>query len=174
MNAHDQRREPIPPPIQPRGFFTGVKVRPIIVGAVVDYLATYLLIMLYIIVYYVKAPGLSEEAIDRALKEMLSSEEGLLALIIIGAFCTALGGYIAGRLAKVEEVRHGALVGAASLIIAVLQTAMAGEEIPVPRSYELLGYLLAIPAGALGGYFAQRPVKPSISAGATERPAGRA
>jgi hypothetical protein len=159
--------------MQPRAFFTGVKVRPIIVGAVVDYFATYLLIMLYIMVYYLKAPGLSEEAIDRALKEMLSSEEGLLTLIIIGAFCTALGGYIAARLAKVEEVRHGALVGAASLIIGVLQTAMAGEEIPVPRSYELLGYLLAIPAGALGGYFAQRPVRPSISVSGSEGPGGR-
>lgn len=169
-----KERSAIPPPIQPQGFFTGVKIRLIIAGAVVDYLATYLLIMLYIIVYYLKASGLSEEAIERALKEMLSSEEGLLALIIIGAFCTALGGYVAGRLAKVEEVKHGALVGAASLIIGVLQAAMTAEEIPAPRSYELLGYLLAIPAGALGGYLAERPVKPSVPDSTAERRGGMA
>lgn len=174
MNGYDRRQEPIPSPIQPRGFFTGVKIWPIIVGAVVDYLATYLLIMLYIMVYYVKDPGLSEEAIDRALKEMLSSEEGLLALIIIGAFSTALGGYVAGWLAKVEEVKHGALVGAVSLIVGVLQAAAAREENSLPHGYELLAYIIAIPAGALGGYFAQRPVKPSILGGTAERRGGRA
>lgn len=164
----------IPPPIQPRGFFTEVKIRPIIGGAVVDYLATYLLIMLYVIVYYVKASGLSEEAIERALKEMLSSQEGLLALIIIGAFSTALGGYVAGRLAKVEEVKHGAFVGAASLIVGVLQAATDGEENSLPHGYELLAYIIAIPAGALGGYLAERPVKPSVPDSTAERRGGRA
>jgi len=159
MEAHDQRQEPIPSPIGPRGFFAGVKIRPIVVGAVVDYLATYLLIMLYILAYYVKDPlekgGVPEEAIEKALKEMLSSQEGLLALIIIGAFCTALGGYVAGWLAKVEEVKHGALVGAASLVLGVLEALVAGQGSSLPPQYEFLAYLIAVPAGALGGYFAQ-------------------
>ncbi|MBI4523085.1 MAG: TIGR04086 family membrane protein [Deltaproteobacteria bacterium] len=155
----------IPPPIEPRGFFTGVKIRPIVIGAVVDYVATHLLILLYLIVYHAKDSlgegGVSEEAFEEALKEALSSQEGLLALILIGAFCTALGGYIAGRLAKSDEVKHGALVGALSLIVGLLQAGVAGERSPVPQWYELLGYLLAIPAGALGGLLAQgRPNKP--------------
>lgn len=148
-----------PPPIGPKGFFAGVKIRPIVVGAVVDYLATYLVITAYLIVYYakdvLKEGGLSEETLDQALKEMLSSREGLFALIVIGASCTALGGYIAARLAGAEEVKHGALVGAVSLVLGLLQAAMAGGESPVPLEYELLGYALAIPAGALGGYLAQ-------------------
>jgi len=159
MEAHDQRQEPIPSPIGPRGFFAGVKIRPIVVGAAVDYLTTYLLIMLYLLAYYVKDPlekgGVPEEAIEKALKEMLSSQEGLLALIIIGALCTAVGGYVAGRLAKVEEVKHGALVGAASLVLGVLEAVMAGQRSPLPQEYEFLAYVIAIPAGALGGYFAQ-------------------
>lgn len=159
MKLNQQPKESIPPPIEPRGFFAGVQIRPIIIGAVVDYIVTHVLIMLYLIVYYMKDPlekgGLPEEAIEKALKEMLSSQEGLLALIVIGAFCTALGGYVAGRLAKAEEVKHGALVGAVSLILGLLQTGMAGEGSPVPYGYELLGYVLAIPAGALGGSFAQ-------------------
>lgn len=178
MNAHDQRQESSPSPLEPGGFFTGVKIRPIVIGAVVDYLATYVLIIIYILVYYAKEPmekgGLPEEAIDNALKEMLSSPEGLLALIVIGAFCTALGGYLAGWLAKAEEVKHGALVGAASLIVGVLQAATAGERNPLSDGYELLAYVLAIPAGALGGYFAQRPIKPSTSEGTTQRSGGMA
>ena len=161
-----QPQQPAPLPIEPRGFFTGVKIRPIIVGAVVDYVATFVLVMLYLILYYVKEPfekgGLPEEAIEKALNEMLSSQEGLVALIVIGAFCTALGGYLAARLAKADEVKHGALVGAVSLIVGVLQTAMTGEASPVPYFYQLLGYVLAIPAGALGGSFAQGPGRVSI------------
>jgi putative membrane protein (TIGR04086 family) len=167
-----QPQRPTPLPIEPRGFFTGVKIRPVIVGAVVDYVATFVLVMLYLIFYYMKEPfekgGLPEEAIEKALNEMLSSQEGLIALIVIGAFCTGLGGYLAARLAKAEEVKHGALVGAVALIVGVLQTAMAGEASPVPQFYQFLGYALAIPAGALGGSLAQGRSSSSMP-GSTKR-----
>ena len=163
MNPNQQPQGSVPRPIEPRGFFTGIKIRPIVIGAVVDYVATYAVITLYLIVYYMKEPlekgGLPEEALQEALKEMISSQEGLLALLVIGALCTLLGGYVAGRLARAEEVKHGALVGAVSLIIGVLQTGMAGEASPLPFWHELLGYILAIPAGALGGSLAQRRAK---------------
>lgn len=163
MNLTQQPQGSVPRPTEPRGFFTGVQIRPIIIGAVVDYVATSVLVMLYVIVYYVKDPlergGMPEEAIEKALQEMISSQEGLLALIVIGAFCTALGGYVAGRLAKAEEVKHGALVGAVSLILGALQSGMVGEGSPVPYWHQLLGYILAIPVGALGGFLAQRPAK---------------
>ncbi len=173
MNLNQQPQGSIPRPIEPRGFFTGVKIRPIVIGAVVDYVATYALITLYLIVVYMKEPlekgGLPAEALQEALKEMLSSQEGLLALLVIGALCTILGGYLAGRIARTEEVKHGAFVGAVSLIVGVLQTGMAGEASPVPYWYELLGYVLAIPAGALGGSFAQGRAKPSIPRSTQER-----
>ncbi len=158
MNLNQQPQGPLPVPTGPRGFFTGVQIRPIIIGAVVDYVATYVLVMLYAIVYYVKDPlekgGLPEEAIEKALQEMISSQEGLLALLVIGAVCTALGGYVAGRLAKADPVKHGALVGAVSLIVGALQSGMAGEGSLVPDWHLFLGYILAIPAGALGGSLA--------------------
>jgi len=173
MNLNQQPQGSIPRPIEPRGFFTGVKIRPIIIGAVVDYVATYALITLYLIVHYMKEPlekgGLSAEALQEALKEMLSSQEGLLALLVIGALCTVLGGYLAGRIAGTEEVKHGVLVGAVSLIIGFLQSGMAGEASPVPYWHELLGYLLAIPAGALGGSLAQGRARPSIPRSTQER-----
>lgn len=159
MNPNQQGQKSVPSPLEPRGFFTGVRIRPIVVGAVVDYVATNVLILLYLFVYYMKDSlekgGLPEEALEKALKEALASQEGLFTFIVIGALCTALGGYIAARLAKAEEIKHGALVGAVSLIIGILQTAMTGVESPVPDWFELLGYVLAIPAGALGGSFAQ-------------------
>ena len=173
MNLNQQPQGSIPRPIEPRGFFTGVKIRPIITGAIVDYVATYALITLYLIFVYMKEPleegGVPAEALQEALKEMLSSQEGLVDLLIIGALCTILGGYIAGWIAGTEEIKHGALVGAVSLIIGLVQTGMAGEASPVPYWHELLGYLLAIPAGALGGSLAQRRARPSIPRSTQER-----
>jgi putative membrane protein (TIGR04086 family) len=173
VKPNQQRTQSGPSPIQPRGFFTGVEIRPIIVGAVVDYVATAILVTLYLILYYVKDPlaknGLPEEAIEKALSEALSSSEGLIALIVIGVFCTMLGGYVAGRLAKTQEVKHGALVGVVSVVVGALQTAMAREISPVPYWYEILGYVLATPAGALGGSLAQRKAKLSIPGSSKER-----
>ena len=156
-------------PVEPRGFFTGVKIWPVAVGAIVDYLATFVVVMAYLIMYYVKEPlesgGLPEDVIDRAFREMVSSQEGLVALLVIGALCTVLGGYVAGRLAKAEEVKHGALVGAVSLVLGALQSGMVGEETPIPQWVQLLGYILAIPSGALGGWLAKvRPQAPLFGA----------
>lgn len=157
--ADNYRPQEPPPRIEPRGFFTGVKIRPIVAGAVVDYLATYLFTILYLIFFFMKEPmekgGPSQEAFERAVNEMLSSPEGLLALTVIGAFCTVLGGYVAARLAGADEVKHGALVGVVSLVIGALQMSAAGEGYSLPYWYELAAYIVAIPAGALGGYFAQ-------------------
>jgi putative membrane protein (TIGR04086 family) len=147
---------PTPPPaLEPRGFFSGIRVRPVIVGAVVDYVATHILIVLYLFASLGKDGGVSEEALEEALRDAVTSQDGLFTLLLIGALGTILGGYIAGRIAKTEEVKHGALVGAVSLILAALQAGASGAESLVPYWYQLSGYLLAIPVGALGGYLAQ-------------------
>jgi hypothetical protein len=150
----DPSQQP-PRPLEPRGFFSGVRVRPVILGVVVDYVATQILIVLYLFASLGKDGGVSEEAIEEALKKTLSSQDGLFTLLLIGALGTILGGYIAGRMAGNDQVKHGALVGAASLILGALQAGATGAESLVPYWYQLLGYLLAIPAGALGGYLAQ-------------------
>ncbi|MGH7845352.1 MAG: TIGR04086 family membrane protein [Candidatus Binatia bacterium] len=151
-------RQPFPPPIQPKGFFAGVQIRPIIAGAVVDYVGTSLGMLLYIGLFYMgdalENNGAPEKAIQEAFQKMISSPEGLLTLFLIGILGTVLGGYVAGRLAKAEEVKHGALVGAVALILGLLQSSMADPS-PVPHWYELLGYILTVPAGALGGSIAE-------------------
>ncbi len=157
-----------PAPIQPKGFFTGVKIRPIIVGAVVDYIGTYVAMVLYLALFFMgdalKEGGASQEAVEKAFHQMISSPEGLITLFLIGVLGTVLGGYVAGRLAKTEEVKHGALVGAVSLALGILQSG-SGAGSPVPHWYELLGYALTIPAGALGGSLVQSRDQSSIANG---------
>jgi hypothetical protein len=154
MDPSYQQQTP-PPPLEPRGFFSGIRIRPVILGAVIDYVATHILIVLYLFASLGKDGGVSEEALEKALQDTLSSQDGLFTLLLIGVLGTILGGYIAGRMAKSDQVKHGALVGAASLILGALQAGASGAESLVPYWYQLLGYLLAIPAGALGGYLAQ-------------------
>lgn len=167
MSPDHRPPEPAPRPIGPTGFFTGVKLWPVIAGVVSDYVATYVLGMAYLIVVYQKefseGGRTFEQALERALDQMLSSPEGLLALGIIGAIGTALGGYVAARLARAHEVKHGALVGVVSLILGALQASMAAQPISLPYWYELLAYIVAVPAGALGGYFARREMPLRLS-----------
>ena len=58
-----------PPPIEPTGFFTGIKIRPVIIGVVVDILATMLLSTIYYFVFVARDlsdPGaISEEALSQ-------------------------------------------------------------------------------------------------------------
>ncbi|HWP60952.1 MAG TPA: TIGR04086 family membrane protein [Candidatus Acidoferrales bacterium] len=157
-------RQGPPPPIEPKGLFTGVQFRPIIIGAVVDYVGTSIAVILYTMFFYMGDAldsGMSEEAVEKAFEKMVASPEALLTLFLIGMLGTVLGGYVAGRLARVEEVKHGALVGAVALIVALVQASVS-EPSPVPEWYNILGYILAIPAGALGGSIAQGKGKPPI------------
>ena len=154
--SNPPRPENIPPPIEPVGVLTGVQARPILVGVVVDYIATFLAGSLYLIFFFSKEALEKGELSDEALDQFLSSPENLFFLGVIGVLCTVVGGYIAGRLAKNAEVKHGALVGVGSLIMAELTEAMLGSNESIPMWYTVASYLIAIPAGALGGYLSQR------------------
>lgn len=156
MNSNPQRPENIPPPIEPVGIFSGVQVRPIISGVIVDYLATFLAGIIYIMIYFGREMMEQRELAEEAINKLLASPEHLVILSAVGALCTVLGGYVAGRIAKNIEVKHGALVGLGSLILVTLEQVISGKSTSYPFWFEVLGYLIAVPAGALGGYIAQR------------------
>ncbi len=156
MQSGTHRPENIPPPVEPAGIFTGIQIRPIITGVVTDYIATYLFGFAYLAFYFGKEVFENGELSEEALREFLSSPESLLILGVIGTLCTVLGGFVAGRLAKSAEIKHGAFVGGLSLILSTLEQTLSGQDLPIPEWYQFLAYLVAIPAGALGGYIAQR------------------
>ena len=145
-----------PKPIEPTGFFTGLQVRPIIVGVVVDYIATYAAMYAYIFFYLSKRLSEQGEVSGEAISEYLASPEGLLVGFAIGALCTVVGGFVAGRKAGRLEVKHGAFVGVGSLIVSGLEQSISGEVVFTPEWFRILSYIAIIPAGALGGYMAER------------------
>lgn len=155
--AFDQTRGGTPPPkpIQPTGFFTGLRIKPIIFGVIVDYVATYAAMYAYFFVYLANELSKQGEVTSEQITQYMTSTEGLLIGFAIGALGTALGGFMAGRRAGVLEIKHGAFVGVGSLIVSFIEEAMREESVPLPEWFRLLSILAIIPAGALGGYVAE-------------------
>ena len=148
---YDPRQSSSPPsPIEPSGFFTGIQARPIIAGVVIDTIATIVLVTAYYSLFVAQEPGVAEDA----FAEYWNSSEGLLTSLLIGSLGTMIGGFYAAHKAKTLEMKHGALVGIGSIIIGLVFQAMESER-EVPEWFLALSMVAAIPAGALGGFFAE-------------------
>ena len=144
-----------PPRIEPTGFFTGVQIRPVIVGVVVDYIATQLAMAAFIFGYLAKELSKQGEIADEAIAKYMETPEGLAAMLIIGSLGTALGGFNAARRAGALETKHGAFVGLGSLIVSFVQQAMQEQSLQLPEWFNFVSVVAVIPAGALGGYVAE-------------------
>lgn len=131
---------------------TGLRVRPIIRGVLVDIVSTNLVLAAYT-AWWLSERG--RDVFDPTPEAFITSPEWLLAAVIIGTLCTALGGYVAGRSAAELEVKHGAMVGVVAVAVGLVAKLIPGQA-ALPFSYEVLAVVIAVPAGAAGGYAAQR------------------
>jgi putative membrane protein (TIGR04086 family) len=152
---YDPRHSTTPPsPIEPTGFFAGIRFRPIIAGVVVDTIATIALTTLYYSFFVAKDLAAQGEAAEDAYSQYWNSSEGLMASLLLGSLGTVIGGFYAGYKAGALEMKHGALVGIGSIILGfILQS--GGAETAPPEWFMALAFAAAIPAGALGGFFAE-------------------
>ena len=144
-----------PSPLEPMGFFTGVKWRPVITGVVVDVLVTFAASMLYDIFFVAKDLADKGAPSKEALGEYWSSGEGLMAGLLIGLLGTAVGGFYAAYKAGSLEMKHGALVGLGSILFGLIVQYATEHVVPLPEWYLFAGFAGAIPAGALGGFLAE-------------------
>lgn len=144
-----------PPATEATGFFTGLRALPIAVGAFVDNLATMLgglfFLSLQIDRYGIR-PG--DELPEEVLRTLQSDPSLLFTSLLIGTLATCLGGYVAARRAGCHRVRHGAFVGLVGVLLGLLAFAPTASVARPPLWYDLLSFLLLIPAGALGGRLA--------------------
>lgn len=144
-----------PAPIEPTGFFTGIRIRPIIIGVVVDTVATILFTTLY--GNFVVLPALVGKAgtTEDLLAAYWVSSEGLMASLILGSLGTLAGGFYAAYKAGTLQMKHGALVGIGSIILGLILNFGGAEGEELPEWFMALSFAAAIPAGALGGFFAE-------------------
>lgn len=152
---YDPRQTTTPPsPIEPTGFFTGIKFRPIIGGVVVDFIATIALVTLYSSFFVAQELAPQGDAAEEALSQYWNSSEGLMASLLLGSLGTVIGGFYAGYKAGNLQMKHGALVGIGSIILGLFMQS-AGMLPETPEWFMALSFAAAIPAGALGGFFAE-------------------
>ena len=151
-----ESQTPHPSPVEAPGFFTGLRALPIAVGAFVDNLATMLGGLFFLSVQvdrYGIRPG--DELPEEVVRTLQNDPSLLAASLVIGTLATGLGGYAAARLAGCHRARHGAFVGLVGVMLGLLAYAPATAVERPPLWFDLLGFLLLIPAGALGGALAQ-------------------
>ena len=150
---YDPRQSTSPPSkVEPTGFFTGIQFRPIIGGVVVDTIATFALTWLYYS-FFVAKDLTAQGAAEDAFNQYWNSSDGLIASLLLGSVGTVIGGFFAAYKAGKLEMKHGALVGIGSIILGLLL--QSGAESEVPEWFMALSFAAAIPAGALGGFFAE-------------------
>jgi len=145
-----------PPAIEAPGIFEGLRPRAILLGVIVDNLAT-LLSSLLLVSYFAARQGLGEDGkiSEEALEGLASSPDFLLASLAVGLACTCLGGFVGARRAGSSFARHGGWVGVGSALMAFAISLSSGPApSPPPLWLELAGYLLVVPAGVLGGLLA--------------------
>jgi putative membrane protein (TIGR04086 family) len=142
-----------PKPIEPTGFFTGIRFRPIVMGAVVDLIATFALVAFYYRFYVAPNSG-ATEALEEEAAKYWATGDGLVMSLLLGSLGTLIGGFYAAYKAGTLEMKHGALVGVCSIIVGLLMQP-SGSENQAPEWVLALSLAAAIPAGALGGFFAE-------------------
>jgi len=148
-----------PPSIQPTGIFEGLKPGAIVFGVFVDTLASILASLLLIGVLSGPPPsgegGPAGPAPADAAPELAASPRYLFASLAVGLACTVLGAFAGARRAACFFVRHGVWVGIGSALVGLLFYGSSGQAEPRPPLwFDMLGFSLLLPAGALGGYLA--------------------
>src|SRR5687768_16578665 len=152
---YDPKQSNSPPaPIEPTGFFTGIQFRPIVMGVIIDTLATMALTTAYY--SFVVAKEVADKGVgdEDAFAEYWASSDGLMASLLLGSLGTLIGGFYDAYKAGTLEMKHGALVGIGSILLGLLFQAM-GSERELPEWFMALSLVAAIPAGALGGFFSE-------------------
>ena len=124
-----------------------VDLRAILAGVAADWLGTLLTAPILWVAF-----GVGPETADARIAELLAAPEFILSAIMHGSFFTALGGYVAARLAPKAPLRHAAIVGALAAVMAILLAISPGDG-PEPAWWvDAMGYLLAVPAALAGGW----------------------
>ncbi len=124
----------------PKFKLSDIRFDAVLVGAIVDNLGTTAAMLA--LMTALTSTGISDaEALER-----IKTLSGLILTLIVGLGWTMLGGYVAGRMAKRDELLHGALVAAVGIVIALIF-----REEKVPLWFEIAGLVGMLPAGMAGG-----------------------
>lgn len=127
-----------------------VQFKPLFLGIATDIVGTFLasVILFPLFAGDLMSDRMSEEEIEAAVQALSQNGRFLLTSLIVGLGFSALGGYVAARVARQDLYLHAGLVGVAGLLLGLF--AGGGG----PFWFNVAGFVLVIPAALYGGYLA--------------------
>jgi hypothetical protein len=137
-------------------------------GFVVDNISTALVTLAFTTILVTRRFG--ADATEEDFDAIAASPEFLIGFFVLGTACTVLGGFVAGSRAGREHVRHGAWVGIVNIVLGLVLLAIPQPDSEMPGWLDALGFVVVVPAAALGGYLALRR---DMLVGALRSPASR-
>ena len=145
-----------PPTIEPTGIFDGIRPGAILLGVIVDTVATIISGIVLLFVFAIQVTGQRDGTVpDGAFEAIVTSPTFLLASLVVGISCTILGAFVGARRAACFHVRHGAWIAVGSAVVALASYAVSAQGEPNPLWFDIVGFTLIIPAGIAGGLLAQ-------------------
>ncbi len=127
-----------------------VGLAPLVAGVAADWAGTVLTAGVLGAAFGVTADNHAQRA-----AELMVSPAFLAAATAHGSLFTALGGFVAARLAPGDELRHAAIVGVLAIVVGLVLGLSPGDA-PRPAWWvDGLGFLLAVPAAAGGGWLSR-------------------
>jgi len=119
--------------------------RAVLLGILVDIAGSFtlgLLILMILLGIYYASKGIPVDEMETYMKTDIAS---LFLTIAIGFYFTFLGGFVAGRVAKSDEVLNASIVGIAGVLLLLF---FWNESSP---GVNLIGLTFTIPVAMLGG-----------------------
>ena len=110
------------------------------------FLALLAIVVLDVLAALVAIPLFSEESTNA----LYQNNYPLLWSLVAGTLTTVLGGYIAASFGKLAPYKNSAIIALIGVVLGVL---LAGEE---PLWFDVIGFIIVIPAALLGGYIVAR------------------
>ena|SRR6185312_1107576 len=134
-----------------------ISIKGVLIGGVVDIVSTNIAV-LPLTLYIMRAENLMslppQEGTKKVLEIMHTNSLYYAITLILGGICSILGGYVAARIAKREEILNGAL--ASFLCVGSGIYAIASGESSAPLWLHVLFLLLSPSVAAFGGFLRLR------------------
>ena len=142
-----------------------ISIKGVIIGGITDIVSTFVLTLPVLVYFMISSEVLrlpNEQARVAALTAAMQGNVQLYGiLMLIGAGCSVLGGYVAARLAKHDELLNGLLSSVFCIAIGVYSMLAAKGF----GSFPWHATLIAVSAlsGLLGGYLRLRHIRARAS-----------
>jgi hypothetical protein len=130
--------------------FSGIRPKAILIGIVADIGATYLIMAVLMVSLGAGARDLSEEEARQLIESTFQQPFYLLLSGVLGLLATALGGFVAAKVAIVAPLLNAACVGLFDLVLGIL---LIGDA---PLWFSVIALLLTLPAAIAGGVLWRR------------------